>query len=192
MPSTLAKRKYGGAYGRRTRMRYTPLPINRLRIQKPEMKMRSYTLNVNTPSAAATSRELTGIAQGSDVANRVGNKVRIWRVEIRGNAIPGSDLYLVQSHNASLPIYANFEGVIGGHILGNLTNTTFTEWKHMTTRNDNRAFKMVQRFPRGYVAKYQTPDSTGCVDNRLTFIQVNNTAGDALVVCSMRVWFTDE
>lgn len=157
---------------------------------RPEMKIATKGLNTLLVSNALTYTELTTIAQGVSNNERIGQKIRIWRVEVRGQMNNNCDGYFIQSHGGSLPVYADFNGTGGGFLSAFTANARFTEWNYFVS-DDADAFRCIRSFPRGYVAHFDTNAGTSCVRNRLSLVFINNTAADKTIDCTCRIWYTD-
>lgn len=163
-------------------------------LRKPEMKMQdfNYVNATLADGALATIVELTAIAEGTGVNERIGNRIKIHRIEVRGTlGAENVDAYIIQGHTTTAPVYANFYAYQGSHLLADDSHTKFTEWRYINGRTFIDRSGLRHRFPIGYTAKYNANLSTSCVDNRLWFVVKNDTGAAVSVEYSLRVWFTD-
>lgn len=171
--------------------------LKRVEIQtrrnKAEMKMQDFNVQgAVADGAIASVMELTAITEGSGANERHGNKIRIHRVEVRGNLGGDNvDLYLIQCHTTTVPSYVSFNAYMGGHTTVDTSNTQFTEWRYCNGKRFKDFNGIRQSFKYGYTAKYNAALSTSCVDNRLVVIVKNDTGASATVEISGRVWYTD-
>lgn len=173
------------------------------RHSKPEMKHVTYNLSSTVTAGTFNVLGLTGIANGDLVTNRTGDRIRVWRVEIRGLASGALDQYIVQAHGSTAPALGNFSNSGGGSptflsgavIEDEYLNTRFTEWKHYRNLYANNASnadscKIVLRFKNGIIVKYQGTN-TPPVDNGLWYCIGNGTSVDYTTRLIARVWYTD-
>lgn len=173
------------------------------RHSKPEMKHQTFNISATSTAGSMLVFGLTGIANGDLVVNRTGDKIRVWRIEIRGLASGALDQFIVQAHGSDAPAIGDFTNTgggsptfrSGGYINDDNLNTRFTEWKHYRNLYANNASdadscKMVLRFKNGIIIKYQGTN-TPPVDNGLYYCVGNGTATTFTTRLIARVWFTD-
>lgn len=192
-PVRRSKRRLYLTMPARKRLRMSYRRRNRLVRYKPEMKMQDFNVSgAVADGALSTIQELTAIAEGSGANERHGNRVRIHRVEIRGDlGADNADFYLMQCHTTTVPSYASFIAYQGGHTTVDTSNTQFTEWRYMNGKQFKDHGGLRHSFRLGYTAKYNAALSTSCVDNRLVFFVKNDTGAAIDVEYSGRVWYTD-
>lgn len=164
--------------------------------RKPEMKHATFeSETANVPDNTAVSLDLTNIAQGDAVNQREGNKIKIWRVEVRGQGSNRIDQYVIQAHNDKAPGTTTFTQYAGAFLLTADTNTNFTEWKHYANTNqqvgDYNAFKYSVKFKYGIVARYEGSLGNDITDNRLFWIGLNRSGTAVPMAVSVRIWYTD-
>lgn len=165
-----------------------------VRNQRPEMKHISWGANTTVAAGALNTINLTQLAQGVTINQRMGDRVRVWRVEVRGIAHSRLDHYLTQLHTTTVPDAAKYGPYAGAFLLDSEANTRFTVWKHYRSLYNAAPFaplKFVQKFKNGIIVKYNTPASTGCVDNGLVLQSLNRSAIDCDLNYSVRMWYTD-
>lgn len=160
---------------------------------KAEMKMQDFNVaGAVADGAIASVMELSAIAEGAGANERHGNKIRIHRVEIRGNlGSDNADGYLIQCHTTTVPSYGSFSAYMGGHTTVDTSNTQFSEWRYLNGKYFKDHNGIRQGFKYGYTAKYNAALSTSCVDNRLVFVVKNDTGAQIDVEIHGRVWYTD-
>ena len=177
----------------------------RAAFNKPEMKSITVSLNAMTGTGgtlladnAVTLLQPCRITQGTGVAERIGDKIRVWRIEVRGVADAGLDQFLIQNHTASDPGISSFTSQIGCYLLDSENNKRFTEWLHYrnyysagAVSGDVSPMKFVQKFRNGIIVKYNGAASTSVVDNAINYVCVNRTGGNRAINCTLRMWYTD-
>lgn len=168
--------------------------------RKPEMKNNNgLAQNLVQSSGSLGYTDMANVDQGTGQNQRIAQKIKIWRVEIRGYMESGLDAYVLQGHSNDIPTISLFQRYAGGHLVGKATNTQFTEWAHWqvygagttTSTGTYGNFKKVIKFPRGYTVAYSDTDGTTATRNRL-FLCFKNDTGEIQVhsVC-YKIWFTD-
>lgn len=158
----------------------------------PETKMQILSFSGTIADGAAQVLEFTAVAEGTGANERLGNKIRILRIETRGDlGADNVDMYFIQCHTTTAPAYANFASYQGGHITIDSTNTRFTEWNYTNGRkfSDNAGMRRV--FTLGMNSKFNGSASTSCVDNRLFVVVKNDTGSTQTCEFVGRMWFTD-
>lgn len=164
------------------------------RLNRPEMKHKTFSITGTITAGTVNVGALTDIAQGDTIAERSGDRIRVWRVEIRGMAEGGVDNHLLQQHNTSLPTIADYTSAEGSMLLDSSTNTRFTEWKYFkgywNGPSSGSVIRVTQKFRNGMVVKYGGTASTP-VDNGLLITQVNRSGVDHEVNYTIRIYFTD-
>lgn len=167
-----------------------------VRKNRPEMKMYTNYFNgaVNVTGGGNNLMvvNLTAIAQGDLVADRTANKIRVWRVEVRGSCDDEIDAYILQAHSGATPTNAIFdtETIPGSFITGDKSNVTHTEWSFRQGREttDNK-LRMIRKF-KGMEVSYQGTSLTA-TRNNLYLVFRNPTLSTLTVHGYTRVWFTD-
>lgn len=164
--------------------------------QKPEMKSITFEGNTTVGAGALFNWSLTNIAEGTSKNQRICNKIRVWRVEVRGTADPAIDWYLLQQKTTSSPTVAVFGNAAGAYIFDAESNSRWVEWKHY--RNlyggggaGDSPLKFTQKWRNGIIVRYNTNTGTGVVNNGLILTALNNSVGAQAYNISIRVWYTD-
>lgn len=163
---------------------------------RPEMKTRTILANGNVDSANIQTLRPCQIAQGSGVTNRIGDKIRIWRIECRGVHTNAIDAYIIQNKTNTLPAITDFNAVNGSYLLDNVNTTKFTEWVHyknMYVNDDDYApVKFSKKFKGGIVVKFAGAATTDIVDNEILIVLRSiNAGGTKPYSLTTRIWFTD-
>lgn len=163
------------------------------RNNRPEMQTKTITVQGALGAGAVVNGLLTNIAQGNGIAERKGNEIRVWRVEIRGLVDDIIDNYLIQLHTTSEPTAAIFNTVNGAFILDSESGVRFSEWKHyrnFSTTGANDPIRIVQKF-NGMRVHYNGTTATSGIRNQLCFTALNTgTVSKNINVCC-RLWYTD-
>lgn len=161
---------------------------------KPEMKHITYNLTGTVTAGTLLVSGLTAMTQGDAINNRSGDRIKVWRIEIRGVSASILDQYLIQSHGPDAPVLADFNTSVGAFISDSTSNTRLTEWKHFrnlyNAATTNCPLKIVQRFKNGIGVKYEGTSSPP-VDNGLYFCALNRGPSDVSINTTARVWYTD-
>jgi len=175
---------------------------------KPEMKYKDFVLfNAAGIAAGATPQfqQLTNIAQGADRFERVGRRISIRKVEMRGAADQpaegGIDIHLWSPRATSDPVLSDFTGGVGSFA----TDTGYS-WFHYTqvagiipnstvrigTPGNGVNLNCVKYFPKGLLAYYNGIAGTNCDRNKLYFVVINNSNAACTVLnYCIRIWYYD-
>ena len=100
------------------------------RRNKPAMRNKRFITVATIAANSINSVELSAISDGDIVSNRQGNKIKIHRIEVRGNCHHQLDCYIIQSHTTTLPTYGNFSSNNGAFLDDEELNTKFSEWAY--------------------------------------------------------------
>jgi len=188
-----------------TKKRYTNGPVSTAkRLKKMEAQiyrnrpeMKSITFNDAVAVANNTGYVFTPcrISQGTGVNQRIGDKVRVWRVEVRGYAHPYLDQYVLQQKTTTQPDPSVFTAFAGAYILDSENTNRFTEWKHYRNPNgissSDLGSKFSHKFKTGIIVKYNGPLSTNVVDNEISVFVLNRSGTAANFNQTVRMWYTD-
>lgn len=185
----------------------TDLPLSKrvkrvessLKKSRPAMRTATFSIDATVPAKSGTTKgftqaTITNITQGDGINQRTGNRIRVWRVEVRGWSNGWLDGYILQNHGQQTLDESFFNDYSGAFLSDNFSNYLFTEWKHWCPFsqdiNEIGRFKVVQKF-NGMTVKYGGSSSTP-TDNALHVCFLNtNTASARSVQCTIRIWFTD-
>jgi len=169
------------------------------RQQRPEMKTITSTFQANIAAKVGTTKgflqsQLLAITQGDAINQRSGNRVKVWRVEVRGIMATRLDGYLLQMHGNVEPAVTDFiNNAYGSYLIESSNNTTLTEWANFSSlyieSDGNARFKISRNF-KGMEVKYSGSTSNP-VENGISLAFVNNFTATLPIDCSIRVWYTD-
>ena len=159
---------------------------------RPEMQFKTfgYSGSLNGTTTLYAGVDICDISQGDGINQRQGNKIKVWRVEVRGWTSTSNDLYILQNHGTAAVSATSFGPYAGAFIDDDKTSKT-TEWRHIKPNGavGNVAFKASQKF-RGMTIRY---DGSGPnpVDNGLYLAILNRSGAAASTIASVKVWYTD-
>lgn len=164
---------------------------------RPEMKMYTAAFSGLVPPTGGGANllivNITAIGQGDGIDERSANKIKVWRVEARGQCDSVVDAYLLQAHGGTAPTNANFdtETIDGSFVSSGSANVSHTEWSFRQSRDttDNR-IRMIRKF-KGMELSYNGTTASAS-RNGLYLVFRNPTTGSANAAKGwVRVWFTD-
>lgn len=166
----------------------------RVRKQTAEVKYCDTNLsNVATPTPAGTATHfyVSDIPQGHSKGERVGDKIRILKAEIRGvSSNPGCDLFLCKNKTGAPLDSSMFATSSSGTFL---EPNNFVTYHHELTglRSPSLTFSFVKSFGTGLVNSYNLPDATSLQSNRLMFTLKNPYSTPVWVNATCRLYYTD-
>lgn len=165
---------------------------------RPEMKSVTFSIDTNVAGEVSgppivkgfTQVLITSISRGDATNQRSGDRIRVWRVEVRGYIDPNLDMFLLQNHGNNTLDESFFSSSSRGTMLADSNNNNlFTEWHHQSAMTATNRFKFTKRF-KGMQVKYGGSTTTP-FDNGLVVAVLNTTSTASLCQCTIRVWFTD-
>jgi hypothetical protein len=190
-----SKRGYQGTYASNKRRK---VDIQRLSRQvyrnRPELKCNTATTTTNIAAGGAWNVQPCRIDAGTGSDDRIGGKIRIWRIEVRGSADPIVDAYIILCKSTSLPANTNFTSQVGAYIVDEVNNNGFTELAHYTNPHGNEAdqrIKFSYRFKGGLLTSFSSAASTSIVRNEITATFLNRSTAAANINLNVRIWYTD-
>lgn len=160
---------------------------------RPEMKSVTVTLNGTVANNAFSLAQPCRIASGTTLAARIGDKIRVYRIEARGSVDNRLDCYIIQKKTSADPTANSFGPREGAYIVDSENTNRFTEWVHYRNGNllGNGPCKFSKKFKGGIVVKYNNDTSTGVVDNEIVVGVLNRSGSGRDVDISVRLWYTD-
>lgn len=186
-----AKRKYTGDSAINKRLKRVERIAN---ANRGEMKMATWTSSGTVTQGTQNVLDLTSLIQGVGDDQRVGNRIKVWRIEVRGYAIGQLDHYILQKHGTVNPVYTDFGTGAYAFVDAGSTNK-FTEWLSFRslciTPGSNASYREVLKFPMGLVVHYDD-STTQPVQNGVLFVSRNTTTVDYAQNFSLRIWYTDK
>ena len=184
---------YWGKYQRRTVFNDLRRMKRQIGANKSELKRITYQGSTgNVLTGAVASIELTNIIQGDDDDERIGRRIHVQSVNIRAY-MPNTavDTYLIKSMDDSLPVYADFDPVVGGHIT-------------QTARYEKRELKYIRNyastgfhlsyhhsFKNGLPVFYRGTAGTDGLRNNIFLVFKNDTGATHLMTFSVIVTYRD-
>lgn len=160
----------------------------------PETKIATFTASGALADAAVSVTELKIGGASSQSYGAEAAKAKLLRVEILGTT--GSefaDVYLIQGHTTTAPVYGDFNPTVGGYIKNEAfatNNQKYTVWKQFLNLGGGSNFRVTQSFKYGYNVHIDTV-SNATVKNPLYLVVKNNTGGSINISYAARVWFVD-
>ena len=166
-----------------TKRRRTMAPTIVVRGTKGEMK----TLVTNISHSATTlSNTLPNeVAGGSDNGQRVGNRIKIWRVECTVSGSSACKATLTLPYKASATSLAS--SVYNGFVTQTDGITVFTRALNPGASADNVHY-INYKFPMGLVTRFGSSTSSDIEKNRLIFAL---SSPSATLNGAVRIWYTD-
>lgn len=162
---------------------------------RPEMKFCTvYAGGTGIAGSTTAVYNLTAIGEGDSAGGeRDGNKVKVWRVEIRGVISDNLDVYLLQAHTAAAPTSASFGGTASRaapFLTDGATNVTFTEWAHADSKlTTSYRYSIIRKF-RGMEVSFAGTSTTPSRNGLYLVVRNSNTTTE-YGGSSCRVWYTD-
>jgi len=169
--------------------------VERLIKNVGELKHITNIYNTQVNNAAIGFIELTSMAAGSTVANRVGNEVEIVKVEIRGclgtTTFPFySSYHLVTSMDATVPVISDFSSQTGGHYA--LAKGTELRHQFAGPNASNSFIRMNWKPKYKWITRYKATGTGDTIRNPIYFVLNNATGGQNLSPqISWRIWYRD-
>lgn len=165
------------------------------RARKPEMKTATYPISAGTiASGVLSTTQITSINQGDSGSERVGDKIRVFRVEVRGTCGAELDTYILQKHGQDNPVAGDFNSTTGAFLVDTIANKKYTEWAHCVNYgiayNDQPRFRRVVSFKNGMIVRFNGATATP-VDNGLLFCALNRSSTTHSIDATCRIWYTD-
>lgn len=163
-----------------------------VRLNRPELKTFSTGLTTLQAINSISVVKPCNIQQGSDVNERIGNKIRVWRIEVRGNSDNRLDNLIIRKTTSTDPVIGDFRTPAGSYVLDE-KRTQFVELVHKQSNdtNSNATFKMSYKFRGGLLVSYNGPNGTDGIDNEVIWVVVNRSSVACVSTCSVRIWYTD-
>jgi len=163
------------------RRRLARRPMPRYRLSKPEMKAGDLTLSHS--AATASNLELSAIAAGTADNNRIGNRVKAWRIQGRFVSQDPFRVEILMMNDAS-----DSPSNTADQLYNYRTAVSFGTYV-FPTEVANSVYDFDHKLPLGLNLTYNGTASTDITRNRL-FARI--TSGTATTITGeMRIYFTD-
>jgi len=175
----------------------TDAKIKRLQRQvaniSPELKTKQFSFSTSTPNATIAFVPLFEIAEGNGEDERIGDRIRVKSISIRGNVnaqLNNVDFYIVKyNFPTATPLYSHFLAEAGGHL--SVNNGREIYHKLCSTG----AYDQMINFKRNYknlIVKYTANAAGTAIDHNNYFIVVKNLSGSTIIPrMSVEVKYTD-
>ena len=169
--------------------------------QKPETKV--YTTKVGSLGGLGTATlsyaDLGGLVQGTDLGERIGNKIRVHKVEVFGIAGVKLGIFLLKSKLAAAPAIGDFTdtsvSTYGSILEGNLLNNVYVVLKQTSVKGlhytDTGAIQFSRSWKAGIPVSFEDGTTDTVSHNNLYVVFVNRTVGTVLGEATVRFWYTD-
>lgn len=188
-------------YGTKRKVAMGPSVAKKMRSMQMQVYRNRPEMRTRTSSSAGvvavdnlSQFNICRIGTGSEIDNRSGNKIRVFRIEVRGRMGTGMDAFILQKKTSSDPTIDSFTGDAGCFINDGDNTTKFTEWMHYRNLKDvNTAApcKFSKSFKGGMLVHFTGSAGTSVVRNELSVVLVNRSAAAVSYDLSVRVWYTD-
>jgi len=175
----------------------TDAKIKRLQRQvaniSPELKTKQFSYSTTVATGALIYLPLFEIAEGNGEEERIGDRIRVKSISIRGNVnaqLNNVDFYIVKyNFPTAVPLYAHFLAEPGGH----LSSNNGREIYHKLCSSG--AYDQLINFKRNYkslIVKYTQNPAGTVIDQNNYFIVVKNFSGSNVTPrFSVEVKYTD-
>lgn len=192
MALPLKKRPYrGSSYPMAKRMRYVEKQVYRNRAE-----MQTATLSTSGTVGVASRiliKPCSNIISGTGVSERKGDKIRVYRIEVRGCLDQNLDAYIILKKAATDPDASTFGGAKGAYLLDSENTNRYTEYVHKRSSQvgSQAPFKMSKSFKGGVLVSYNGSGVNATCNNEPIALLLNTTGTAYSCDVSCRVWYTD-
>jgi len=163
------------------------------RSNRPELKSITFVAAGSLAAGALVNVDCTNIAEGTASNERIGDKIHIKRIEIRGVIDPDLDAHVIKCNSTTKPTAALFSSGLGTFLLESEIGSRFREILHY--RNGQTIEDFTSKFAvnrkLGYNCHYSgTLGSTaqlGCT----TVTVINRNTSSKNHAFTVRLYFTD-
>jgi len=168
--------------------------------RRPETKVYTTTVGLSSASAIANGTllfaDLGGIIEGTGFDERIGNKIRVHKVECDGFTAARLGVFLLKSKLAVDPAVADFTATAPPLLVGEQLGNVYTELYSHASRGFEYADVGVTKFSRkwktGIPVSYEDPTTGSCSHNNLYVVLVNkHNSANLDGFLNVRVWYTD-
>jgi len=162
---------------------------------RPEMMMKTFSHTADVLANNLSNSELTNIGQGDSIEERAGNRIRVWKIEIRGWYSVDLTNHIIIKHVTSNPTTASFTGgafsFLDEDSVGQYTEKAFLNNYYLNQTNATfMPLRKIIKFPRGHVVKFAGAGGSS-VDNGILYTCVNNTGTAKSRNVNIRIFYTD-
>jgi len=168
--------------------------------QRPETKVYTTTVGLSSGSGIAAGgiyfAELGGIIEGSGFDERIGNKIRVHKIECDGFAHGRLGVFLLKSKLAVDPTAADFTATAPPLLVGEQLGNVYTELYSHVSRgfeyHETGCTKFSRKWKAGIPVSFEDPTTGSCSHNNLYVVLVNKHGSSTFDgFLNVRVWYTD-
>lgn len=163
-----------------------------MRARKPEMKIHPRLSTPTVPPLGIEARELPTLDAGPGISDRIGNQIRIHKIECRFDCGgPGVDVFLIKSSDETAPVASDFFPQQTGGLLPNATNSPFTVLRHFYRTGDIHDGRFVYKSKQGILVQYRGTTAFDCIKNNFWLVFKNGSAGSRIIPNCTYIHYTD-
>ncbi len=157
-------------------------------LNNAEWKHRKFQTNEILTAGNYIAQNVNAITQGSSVANRTGDRIKIRKVDfsvvVQGNYV---DLYFLKPlAGDNIPVQSQLSTYPGA----TFDPDQFHTYRHHVTTQEQRYIKWTVNFPNGLVSVFN--QGTQFLEKGSLYFVIHNQSGnDVEVTGQVRVWYTD-
>lgn len=164
-----------------------------VRLNRGELKEKSFYGSVSPIAASATVIELTQIPHGDNFNERIGQHIKLMGYKVRcsnGNSV--MDDYIILSPTGQVPTYASFNPYVDSHLTRVANHHDFKELKFMKNNHGSGYVHTTRRFKNGMPVTYSTDSDLSCIRNRLFLVMKNDGTSTHNVQYNVVVYYYDK
>lgn len=164
----------------------------RVAAMTPEVKTKQFTWTTAVATGSIVQLQLFNIPEGTGEDERIGDRIRIKSISIRGNpnfGLDDVDFYIVKLNDVSaIPLPGNFLNVPGGHLASDIGREIFHKQFQVGSLDQTLSYKKYFKSP--LVVKYTNVGTTP--DQNNWFLVVKNLSGSSFnTKFSVEIKYTD-
>ena len=162
------------------------------RTNRPEIKSITFVTSRLLSDNAVLNVPVTNILEGTGGNERLGDKVRLIRVEVRGTMDSKIDAHLLKCYSATLPSSANFTSGQGSFLLDSERDSRFQELTHYRSNYTVDQFtKFHIKRNLGFSAWFNGAAASTCQRNQVSVTLMNRSGAARNYDFSVRLWYSD-
>lgn len=169
----------------------------KMALKTPELKYIDTFVGTVVNTGTVQSISICDIGQGTANGERVGNKVKVVRIQVRGTIINDRSVpyfptfHIWQSKSNSNPTTGDFPGLDGNVIDARKYVEWFYHAPFTDAENSGNSCTGQVRFPNGLIVHYDGSATTAQVRNKLGYTIVNSSGTNQTPSLVIRVWYYD-
>lgn len=160
----------------------------------PEIKSKTLVSSGTLAAGGILNIIPTQIGEGTGADERIADKIRLLKVEVRGVVDKDIDNYILKLNTTSEPTAAVFTSKKGAFLLESEVDSRFQEMKHYRNfyvgTGASVPIKLTQKLGH-IISYYNGSTSTSGIRNQVCFTMLNRDAGTQNFDLSVRLWYTD-